>query len=641
VIHAAVLAIVLAAGAGSPAAPPGLDAPPEARRAHVVERIRRDEFEAWRDELVQELTVVARGAPAAALPGRIDAPNAALAAAQHAFLRLVPLETLRSIAARDGGRAFLERLLVDRDSLEELMSSGAPPTAPDAVVETLFRIHAFDEGAAQGIERRIALATALEHAVPVLPWSEWDDRTAKTIDAVERYAFYRDAWRARILFPSFGELATWEMRRVVDLPLYHEDIRWFHDHLPKHPDGRDLRSQREIGNALELVPYREFSPTNGISVQEGKPYYDGKRLTPPIMIEYGGVCGAVAKFGSFAARAFGVPAQPLGQEGHCAMCWKSEPDRWRTGNGSSEDDWVFSNLHGLWDPWTARGDAIPLYAALHASPEYRRSLRAAEAIMVAEKEPIRRTARLVDVAELAPTNLQLWRRITADLIDRETVAPDELRRVAVAITESFAAHPQFAIDLVVELETSRHFAAFQERDRRRWTKDLIETYVATAKRHEEFRGGRRAADAAWREFLGRRLWVASGRASPLGSWPFLAHEAVFAGTYHVWKDWWAKASKEERERIEDLVSDAVKAAQKRPSLVGVPLAKLVLLAETDESLRATAARAAENAAEALASSGRTDEALAIHRSMILAGERMGHRPWIKGFTEKALELRGK
>ena len=40
-----------------------------------------------------------------------------------------------------------------------------------------------------------------------------------------------------------------------------------------------------------------------------------------LMHEVGAVCGGVSKFGVAMAQAFGIPAMPVGQPGHCAFLW--------------------------------------------------------------------------------------------------------------------------------------------------------------------------------------------------------------------------------------------------------------------------------------------------------------------------------
>ena len=334
----AALIATLVAACASADLPRLNDAPVEAVATHARDRVSHGELAALGEDLAKALAPLAKEGSAERLASIASRPQVALALAQHAFLA-IGSAGLEAIRTEEGGADFTRWLIADRETMEEFLTTGAPPRDPSKAIAILQAIWMVDRSLESGHLRRLAVATALEHSVPIRPWSEWDDSAAKTIDPVARYRFYRDLHAKGTLFPGFESLATWELRRVVDLPLYDEDIAWFHTSLPaKLADGTPLGSQREIGNAAFLIPYRDTSPTNGKSVQLGKPFYDDKRLTPAVMLEYGGVCGAVSKFGSFAARAFGVPAQPLGQEGHCAFCWKHEDNDWRTGNCGSEDE---------------------------------------------------------------------------------------------------------------------------------------------------------------------------------------------------------------------------------------------------------------------------------------------------------------
>lgn len=68
-----------------------------------------------------------------------------------------------------------------------------------------------------GVLQRLALAIALEHAVPI----EQANPTARTdapetIDPVKRYLHYQKAFLDGELDPAFERLSTWELRMVVD-----------------------------------------------------------------------------------------------------------------------------------------------------------------------------------------------------------------------------------------------------------------------------------------------------------------------------------------------------------------------------------------------------------------------------------------
>ena len=64
-------------------------------------------------------------------------------------------------------------------------------------------------------------------------------------------------------------------------------------------------------------------------MQEGLRFYDGQKATLPRILAYGGVCGAVSKWGASCCQAFGVCAMPVAQPGHCAMIWRQSEGRRR------------------------------------------------------------------------------------------------------------------------------------------------------------------------------------------------------------------------------------------------------------------------------------------------------------------------
>jgi hypothetical protein len=617
-----------------------VEAPVEAVLAHTRDRVDHAELAALRDELAAGLTSLARERDVKRLAALADRPSVALAIAQHSFLAS-GVVGLGAVLKEERGVDFGRWLIGDRETLEEFATTGAPPSDMASAISILFRIWSEDQTMESGVLRRLAVAVAIEHATPILPWSEWGDESAKRIDPVARFAFYRDHWKGGTLFPCFETLKTWELRRVVDLPLYDEDIAWFHASMPERlKDGQVLlRSQKEIGNAAHLVPYRDASPTNGKSVQLGKPYYDDKRLTPAIMLEYGGVCGAISKFGSFAARAFGVPAQPIGQEGHCALCWKHEDNDWRTGNGGSEDDWVVSNLHGLWGTWTARGAAIPLMASLHGSSSFMTSQRVLALLALGDTDSQRQLRRELEVTELCPENVYVWRAIAERLAGLDEVRFDDVRLVATRVMSAMHLAPQLALDMLVAIEQTKFFRSYSIQERERYAEALVEAFGHANADEGSFPGGERGGRLAFGEVLGRAVWLVSGKTAGHGDWPYVAHLAILDGTHRGWKEWWTGAAPADRTRVTELLATTAASLSKRPALAEAAAMRLVSLAETNESIRAHAQRAVDGVAISWVKLGKPQDALRICRSMILTGERIAHRPWIRTFTEKALEVR--
>ena len=180
---------------------------------------------------------------------------------------------------------------------------------------------------------RLAVATALVHAAPVTWMAD-----GSVIDPVKRYQSYR-AWdKEGVLFASFRELSAWEMRYVVGSWSSDEDLVWARANIKP-----ELKVREKVGDGAHMLAYNLFNK-NGVSVQEGGKFYDNKPMTLAIMLEYGGVCGAISRFGTSMSQAFGVPAMPVGQPGHCAFIWQIRPHEWAINNDIS--GWAESGCHG-------------------------------------------------------------------------------------------------------------------------------------------------------------------------------------------------------------------------------------------------------------------------------------------------------
>ncbi len=563
----------------------------------------------------------------------LQRPEIALAAAQARLADMVGAAALAELQSTQAGAEFLARLWQDQAALDAFTTAPPAPANPGACLLVWQRIDALDPASRSGLLQRLAIATALEHGVPVLPWSEWGDTSAATIDPVKRYAFYRDAHAAGTLFPCFDQLSVWELRRVVDIPLYDQDVAWYHTTLPKP----ELRTQDKISDAMWLVKYQDRNPKNGHSVQEGKPYYDGKRWTPAVILEYGGVCGAVAKFGSFAARAYGVPAQPVGQEGHCAMSWKQTNGQWQTGN-CGPDAFAFSNLHGLWPGFTSRGCALPLYQAVAASPAFVQSFHAAQLATDGLSAGRPRRAALVDAADSCPANFALWRQAVTEAVADPGISIDEARDLALGAMQALAAlAPQMALDLSAQLEQAPAWQALPLAQRVRWNQDLQAAFLAG--RTAAGLGAEAANDdkGAWEELLGRLTLIYAGTSRPIGDFPLPMLQSVLAGKHSAATGWWTRASPAERGAWVDAMIAAAKRASGVPALSRIAAQSLVTRCMEDAALRARAAEALVAAGDASRKLGLGKDALELYRRAILAGEQAGDRAWVLRFTQEALK----
>ena len=116
------------------------------------------------------------------------------------------------------------------------------------------------------------------------------------------------------------------MRYVVGSWATDKELEWARENVPLK-----FKSPKHIGEATHtMMKYKETNK-EGISVHDGARYYANRPVTLAVMLEVGAVCGGISKFGCAMSQAFGIPAMPIGQPGHCAFLW------WKEG------EWVLSN----------------------------------------------------------------------------------------------------------------------------------------------------------------------------------------------------------------------------------------------------------------------------------------------------------
>ncbi|CAJ1393759.1 unnamed protein product [Effrenium voratum] len=166
----------------------------------------------------------------------------------------------------------------------------------------------------------------------------WDTVFAEgSIDMLQRYQSFCTAAACSKWFPEFKALKSWHFRYVLGSWHSDQDLAWSRDHVDQQYKKPDV-----IGQSARMVKYKLHND-QGVSVHEGLGFYDGNKATMPRILAYGGVCGAVSKFGASCCQAFGVPAMPVGQPGHCAMIWRAPEGRWCLENDNG--GWNQSRMH--------------------------------------------------------------------------------------------------------------------------------------------------------------------------------------------------------------------------------------------------------------------------------------------------------
>ncbi len=217
---------------------------------------------------------------------------------------------------------LIERLLADDPLLVQMaVADGAKDGKYGEAMRIYDAIQKTSDKAREGVLQRLALAIALEHAVPVAQRNAVSKADAPaTVDPVARYRHFEQAFLDGELDAAFGDLTVWDLRMVVNGEEPDEMLAWGREMLrnyrPDHITTPDYR-WRYVGAVRTDVKYGS---------QDCK--YDQNELQffQNILMN-GGICGRRAFFGRFILRAFGVPTTARPQRGHAALVhWT--PDGW-------------------------------------------------------------------------------------------------------------------------------------------------------------------------------------------------------------------------------------------------------------------------------------------------------------------------
>ena len=133
--------------------------------------------------------------------------------------------------------AMTERLLSDAELLKRMLvadgakaqrnRNGYGPARYGEAMEIYTQIRKTSSKSESGILNRLALALALEHAIPVKRSNpEALENAPATIDPVKRYLHYEKAFLDGELDPTFKNLTVWNLRMVVNGDEPDETLAW-------------------------------------------------------------------------------------------------------------------------------------------------------------------------------------------------------------------------------------------------------------------------------------------------------------------------------------------------------------------------------------------------------------------------------
>jgi hypothetical protein len=213
-----------------------------------------------------------------------------------------------------GQQALVEKLLADDRLMKEmLIAGGASAGKYGQAMQIHTAIQQASPKAREGVLHRLALATSLEHAVPIQQSNALNETNAPPlVDPVKRYLHYEKAYLDGELDPAFKDFSTWEYRMVVDCDAPDQILAWGREMLrtyrPDHVTNPDYGWRYSAAVRTDV----RYGSQN---VKDDLPSLHSYQNIP----RNGGVCGRRAFFGRFILRSFGIPVWGVTQHKHAAL----------------------------------------------------------------------------------------------------------------------------------------------------------------------------------------------------------------------------------------------------------------------------------------------------------------------------------
>ncbi len=213
-------------------------------------------------------------------------------------------------------KKIMDQLLANHSlTIEMLVADGPVWEKFGSAAEIYQDIQQASPRAKEGLFQQLAMAVALEHAVPlVLEKPEATGPEIQHIDPIKRYLSYEKAYLAGELDPTFKDQNTWNLRMVVDGREPDETNAWGRQML------RDYRPDLVTMEDYDWRYVRSVDTEINYTSAYQKLGWDKPELQRfQNILAVGGICGRRAFFGSFILRSFGIPTMERPEPGHAAL----------------------------------------------------------------------------------------------------------------------------------------------------------------------------------------------------------------------------------------------------------------------------------------------------------------------------------
>jgi len=270
----------------------------------------------------------------------------ALGMTQAEFVRQVTPAALRQFMTDEQVQPFLIALLADAERMELFLANLKPEDNLGNALRVWARLANDDATELKNKYVNLQVATALVFDQRFSFSRARDPKHERfTVDALERYRYFRDNAERQRLETDLKKLAPYELVWVVSAESTTAEMEW----ALKENDLKRLKlvtadQKNDWSEAYPMINYRMDFVTGSRppKAPPGKPAYKPlaesfTRGTLEEIYDVGGICMDQSHFGTTTARAYGIPAASVGGDGnrggHAWFAYLMPNHQWNMGNG--------------------------------------------------------------------------------------------------------------------------------------------------------------------------------------------------------------------------------------------------------------------------------------------------------------------
>ena len=256
-----------------------------------------------------------------------------------------------------------------------------------------------------GFNLKLAIAVAVSNAKPINAWPG----KGTVGDPVERYNIFETLNEEGGMLPIFKTLDIRHIMYVVNTHIPNSQILEMRAVIMQnHNAFINANGHNGLNNIAYTINYNEINPHTGASIF-GPDFY-GANPSPLDVWYDGGVCGSTSYIGASACQIFGIPAQPVGQPGHCAFIFYNNQKEWVLGNNIS--GWSGSSGADIsgWSKGIATNGNVTNYNLLYENIDKQKLSNSNEYLWLASsRTSYKDKMNAIDKAiSIEPLNVEAW-----------------------------------------------------------------------------------------------------------------------------------------------------------------------------------------------------------------------------------------